>query len=123
MVSFGERLQKALDHSFHSQQELADYLQIHKTVVNSWIKDRSSPNKIEKFIPIAKFLNVSPAWLAGFDVSMEEFKLDDNEIKLLKKLKLLNDEGFEKTESYVDDLLESPKYQKSERTLRDKKLA
>ena len=122
MVSFGERLQKALDHSFHSQQELADYLQIHKTVVNSWIKDRSSPNKIEKFIPIARFLNVNPAWLAGFDVSMEEFKLDDSEIKLLKKMRLLNNDGLEKTKSYIDDLLESPKYQKSEE-VENKKLA
>ncbi len=122
MVSFGERLQKALDHSFHSQQELADYLQIHKTVVNSWIKDRSSPNKIEKFMPIAKFLNVNPAWLAGFDVSMEEFKLDDSEIKLLKKMRLLNNDGLEKTKSYIDDLLESPKYQKSEE-VENKKLA
>ena len=122
MISFGERLQKALDHSFHSQQELADYLQIHKTVVNSWIKDRSSPNKIEKFIPIAKFLNVNPAWLAGFDVSMEEFKLDDSEIKLLKKMRLLNNDGLEKTKSYIDDLLESPKYQKSEE-VENKKLA
>ncbi len=122
MISFGERLQKALDHSFHSQQELADYLQIHKTVVNSWIKDRSSPNKIEKFIPIAKFLNVNPAWLAGFDVSMEEFKLNDSEIKLLKKMRLLNNDGLEKTKSYIDDLLESPKYQKSEE-VENKKLA
>ncbi len=122
MAEFHLRIKEAFRFSSLRQQELADYLGVNKSVVSTWMNGRNTPD-IEKMIKIGKFLNVNPAWLAGYDVPREEFKIDDNEIKLLKKLRLLNNDGLEKTESYIDDLLESPKYQKSEIAERDKKLA
>ena len=121
MAEFNLRIKEAFRFSGLRQQELADYLGVNKSVVSAWMNGRNTPD-VEKTIKIGKFLNVNPAWLAGFDVSMEEFKLDDNEIKLLKKMRLLNNDGLEKTKSYIDDLLESPKYQKSEE-VKNKKLA
>jgi transcriptional regulator with XRE-family HTH domain len=122
MAGFHIRIKEAFRFSGHIQQELVDCLGVHKSVVSAWMNGRNTPD-VEKMIKIGKFLNVNPAWLAGYDVPREEFKIDDNEIRLLKKLRLLNNDGLEKTKSYIDDLLESPKYQKSEIAERDKKLA
>lgn len=121
MAEFNLRIKEAFRFSGLRQQQLADFLGVNKSVVSTWVGGRNTPD-VEKMIKIGKFLNVNPAWLAGYDVPREEFKIDDNEIKLLKKLRLLNNDGLEKTKSYIDDLLESPKYQKSEE-VENKKLA
>ena len=126
MVSnFKDRLNEAFRFSGLTQKELADIAGISKALMNQYFKGTSAPTlkDIDRIIHMARILNVNPAWLAGYDVPREEFKIGDDEIKLLKKLRLLNNDGLEKTKSYIDDLLESPKYQKLENAERDKKLA
>lgn len=126
MVSnFKDRLNEAFRFSGLTQKELADIAGISKALMNQYFKGTSAPTlkDIDRIIHMARILNVNPAWLAGYDVPREEFKIGDDEIKLLKKLRLLNNDGLEKTKSYIDDLLESPKYQKSEIAERNKKLA
>lgn len=126
MVSnFKDRLNEAFRFSGLTQKELADIAGISKALMNQYFKGTSAPTlkDIDRIIHMARILNVNPAWLAGYDVPRDFFRLDyDKTVNILKKLKLLNDEGLEKTKSYIDDLLESPKYQRSEE-VENKKLA
>lgn len=68
-------------------------------------------------------LNISEAWLMGFDVPMEreaspapvseEGKLCETELRLVALYRDLNHEGQEKLIDYADDLVASGKYIKS----------
>lgn len=73
------------------QQDLADFMGVGKTVVSMWINKGIMPNNLNKFFPMAKFLDVNPAWLAGFDVPMTEFRLDKREMELIKLFRKLNE--------------------------------
>lgn len=68
-------------------------------------------------------LNISEAWLMGFDVPMEreaspapvseEDKLCETELRLVALYRDLNHEGQEKLIDYADDLVASGKYIKN----------
>lgn len=67
---FGIRLKKALAIKNIKQIELANKLNIHRATINNYIKDKYEPNR-ERLDDIAKILDISPAWLLGYDVPME----------------------------------------------------
>lgn len=92
MNVFRYRLQEALDNSRHSQQDLADYLGCHKTVVSSWVLGKAKlPNDIDRIIKIAHYLSVNPAWLAGFDEPIKKIKLTDAERELIEAFRELSE--------------------------------
>lgn len=51
-------------------QELADKTGIHKSSISQYVNGSHTPS-IKNAAKMAKVLNVAPAWLKGFDVSME----------------------------------------------------
>ena len=92
MSKFRLRLIEALNYSGLTQLELSDYLGVHKTVVNSWIKGKAKlPNDIDKITTIAVFLGVNPSWLAGFDEPIKRIKISDSEIKLIESFRQLSE--------------------------------
>ena len=91
MVDFNVRLREALSNSGVSQQQLADRLNIGKSLVSLYVSGQRTPNDLIKFEKIAKVLDVNPAWLAGFDEPVKKIKLSDTETKLIEMFRELGE--------------------------------
>ena len=70
MGKLAERLAYAINRKGLKQSVVADDLNINRGALNSYLNGRYEPrsNTITK---LAEYLDVSPSWLAGFDVPME----------------------------------------------------
>lgn len=75
MAVFNERLSEALRLRGWSQQRMAEAIGVGRAIVNQYCGGRCQPNNIERVIEMAKLLNVSAPWLAGYDTPMEEHDL------------------------------------------------
>ena len=64
------RIKEALKIRNMKQVELSERTDINKGALNNWISQRWQPKK-DALMKMSKVLNVSEAWLAGFDVPME----------------------------------------------------
>lgn len=74
-----DRLKEALSLRKMTQAELADKSGINFSTISSYASGRFEPKRTP-LMKLATALRVSPTWLAGFDVPMEEgsvFKADD----------------------------------------------
>ncbi len=107
-----QRLKDALYNANLSQQELANLSGVAKASISHYTTGRFAPSNVsaEK---MARVLDVSPLWLMGFDVPMNrEAILTENAFQCtIKKLKQLNAIGRAKVDTYIDDLVESGKYE------------
>lgn len=65
------RIAEALKIRKMKQVELCEIIGVNKSSVNSWIKQRWQP-KPKALFAMAKALDVSELWLAGYDVPMEQ---------------------------------------------------
>lgn len=113
------RIAEALNLRGMKQIELCEKTGIKKPSVNGWIKQNWQP-KQDSLYKMAKALDVSEMWLAGYDVPMqrspEQVKVDElsllfNEIKNNERLKnlffnisTLNSDQFNTVESMVNQL-------------------
>lgn len=112
------RLTKALFLNNMKQTDLSRKTQIPKSAISQYISGAFEP-KQDRVELIAKALNVSEAWLMGYDVPME--RTDNNHIfssekqvpPILSKFNQLNNIGKIKADSYIDGLLENPSYTKT----------
>ncbi len=68
---FARRLSYALQKRNLSQTDVADTLKINKGALSSYLSGRYEPRS-NTIVRLADYLQVSPAWLAGFDVDMNE---------------------------------------------------
>lgn len=68
--TFANRLKKALDYNNMRPIDLANKAKISKAQISNYLKG-SYKAKQDKLYTIAKILNVSEAWLMGYDVDME----------------------------------------------------
>lgn len=93
-------------------------VRLEKNDLSQYVAGKTEPGQYKLFI-LAKALNVNETWLMGLEVPMERFEAQttkqDPEPPILTKYNKLNNKGKEKTDSYVDDLLESPKYVASQK--------
>lgn len=64
------RISEALSIRGMKQVELCEKAGINKSALNNWIKQRWQPKQNAIYL-MAKALNVSEMWLAGYDVPME----------------------------------------------------
>jgi transcriptional regulator with XRE-family HTH domain len=71
MNTFAERLKLALENKGMKSSVLAYRINVHRSYVSNWLSGKYKANS-EKQLEIAKILGVSPAWLAGHDVPMQE---------------------------------------------------
>ena len=68
-----DRLREALDHKGMKPADLADITGIPKSMVSYYLSGKSVP-RADRIYEIAKVLDVSEAWIMGFDVPMEKEK-------------------------------------------------
>lgn len=119
MKDFAETLKQALKYSGLSQQELADCLHVSKQLISHYVNGRATPNNIKDFEPMAKILDVNPAWLAGFDVVMDATKYEPQSKELRRvteKLKRLDLFDLGKIDNQIDLLLTDEKYRQDKKT-------
>lgn len=105
--TFANRLKKALDYNNMRPIDLSNKTKISKAQICNYLKGKYKA-KQDKLYIIAKILNVSEAWLMGYDVDMnrelisddkENSSTKDNEISETEEIiKLLNDLDKEKKE-------------------------
>lgn len=138
MAEFYERLKEAMKTNGVSQTELCSRTKIPKSAMSQYISGAFKPKQDRTYL-IAQALNVSEAWLMGFDVPMnrkndtpspvEKGNIADvmtdidapdlsappnGEQQLIELYRQLNPEGQEKVTDYADDLVNSGKYKKSD---------
>lgn len=113
------RLREALDLRGMRQVELCELTGIPKASVNGWIKQNWQP-KQKSLAIMAKVLDVSEMWLAGYDVPKERptaqiksdelaqlitnVRKDDRLKNLFYKINNLNSTQLETIESMVNEL-------------------
>lgn len=88
-----DRLREALDIRGMKAIELSEKLDITRGTISCYLSGKTSP-KADRLHLISKILNVSEAWLLGYDVPMnrtEEQKKNDNLVKIIAQMKKEND--------------------------------
>jgi transcriptional regulator with XRE-family HTH domain len=84
--SCGQRIAKALDIKGMKQSELCRLAKVPKSSLSLYLSGAYEP-KQNRLYDIAKALNVSEAWLMGYDVQMERQKALPNEKTLTEEEK------------------------------------
>ncbi len=100
--------------------ELSELTHIPKSSISQYMSGYSKPNS-ERVYLLSKALNVTEAWLLGFDVAENKNEISPESIpRNFQNLQLpisfcskyikLNKLGKAKAETYIDDLLVNPQY-------------
>ena len=85
-----DRFQKALDIREKKPVDLSRDLKIPKSAISQYLSGTRTIKDSQRLYAIAKYLDVSEAWLMGFDVPMErpmEQKKHDEFVELVDRLK------------------------------------
>ena len=86
-----DRLKEALDRNGMKPIELAEIAGVPKSMVSYYLSGKAVP-RADRIYEIAKALDVSEAWLMGFDVPMaREEKVSHKELPLSEGEKVLLD--------------------------------
>ena len=99
-----DRLQQALDRKNWKSVDLVEATGVPKGAVSYYLAGRSKP-KADRLYTIAQALDVSEAWLLGYDVPMgrtDDQKKNDQLAQLIVRLR--TDEGFFSTVSTLAEL-------------------
>ena len=87
--SCGQRIAKALDINGMKQTELCKLAKVPKSSLSLYLSGAYEP-KQNRIYDMARVLNVSEAWLMGYDVPMErEKKISPNELPLTEGEKMV----------------------------------
>ena len=116
------RIDEALNLRGMKKIELSEKTGIHKATISNWINQKYQP-KQKSLILMAKVLDVSEIWLAGYDVPMErpveQKKMDQLADSILKirsdkrysdlvdKLLKLDDTQLDLVENLINQLLKT----------------
>lgn len=104
-VELRDRLRQAMDARGMRATDLVDKTGIPKGTISYYLSGKTEP-KSDRLYLIAQTLNISEAWLLGYDVPMErspESQKNDRLAKLIVKLR--TDENFY---NLVNDLADLP---------------
>ncbi len=102
-----DRLKEAMDLRGFRAVDLVEATGIPKSAISFYLAGKSKP-KADRLYIIAQVLNISEAWLLGYDVAMtrtDDQKKNDQLAKLIVKLR--TDEKFYNTVSALAELTES----------------
>lgn len=111
-----ERLKKIMEETGKRQTDLLKLLQpycqkynekINKSHLSQWISGSNEPNQ-RKLVVLAEALNVSEAWLMGYDVPMHKEdikKTAQADAELFLSYKKLNEENKTQVKNYINFLL------------------
>lgn len=98
------RLRDALRIRNMRQVELVEKTGIKKSSINNWLAQRWQP-KQDSLMKMAKALDVSEMWLAGYDVPMErpiEQKINDTKVGVADRI--YNDSEFLEVTDFLNQL-------------------
>ncbi len=114
------RVEEALTLRGWDQVDLVEKTGIKKASINSWVKQRWQP-KQESLLKMARALDVSEMWLAGYDVPMERpltqvkmdelaqlihiIRKDERLTNLVINISKLNEAQLTTVESMVNELV------------------
>ena len=106
MAKIADRIKEGLSLRNMKQVDLVEKTGINKGALSSYISGSYEP-KQKNIYKIAKALNVSEAWLMGFDVSMERIEnvsceLSKDEFNLLSKFNFLDEKGKHTVNTVLD---------------------
>lgn len=93
MAELKDRLQQALDRKGWKAVDLVEKTGVPKGAISYYLSGRSKP-KADRLYTIAQALDVSEAWLLGYDVAInrtDDQKKNDQLAKLVVKLRTDND--------------------------------
>lgn len=118
---FAKRLSELISNNNYTLDKIEEYVGKTNATISRYASGEISGVKRSTIVKLAKFFNVSPAWLAGFSDDKyegiknsfnEELKSQygENSIQLLDNYNKLNDLGKETANIYVESLTEAPKY-------------
>lgn len=88
-VEFKERLKSVMQIKGIRAVDIVENTDIPKGAVSYYIAGKSQP-KADRLYVLAKYLNVSEAWLLGYDVPMErtaEQKKNDDLVKIIAQMR------------------------------------
>lgn len=94
VATFAERLNMALLMRGKKQIDLVQATKVNKSTISRYLRGEREPKSVALF-KIAGFLEVSEAWLLGYDVPVErtpEQKKNDDLVQVIAKLR--NDPDF-----------------------------
>ena len=114
METIAERIRKGLSIRNMRQTDLVEKTGIGKSSISTYLSGEYEP-KQRNIYKIAQALDVSEAWLMGYDVPIERkeyfsLQVGKKEKDLLEKFNSLNKIGQSKAVEYVADLADNPKY-------------
>ena len=129
-MTLGERIKKARLKKDISQTDLANMVQITKQTLYKYENNIITNIPSDKLEKIAKKLDVSPAYLMGWENAKVTEDIENgitiidpiyqkDEKQLLREFKKLNDIGRQKAIERVSELVEIPRYIKAVDTLDD----
>lgn len=82
--STSDRIKKAMDLRNLRQVDLIERTQLGRSAISQYVSGKVTP-KQDKVYLLAKALNVSPAWLMGYDVPMEANSINSTKPNDLNK--------------------------------------
>ena len=106
-MEFKDRLQEVMRSKGVRATDIAQHTSIPKGAISYYLSGKSQP-KADRLHILAKYLNVSEAWLLGFDVAMARTETqikNDNLVQLIDKLR--KDPGFFEVVSLLADVPEA----------------
>lgn len=124
--NFAKRLNEILNLKRWKPVDLQRATGFGKSSISQYLSGVNAPRQNRLYI-LAKVLNVSEAWLMGYDVPMDRTpdalrstskysNLPSKQRNILLQYDLLNLSGQEKVAEYITDLLENDKYKKDYET-------
>lgn len=117
MVPISNRLKEAMQERGFRQADVVRISGIDKGQLSAYLSGRYKPKQDNIYL-LAKTLNVSEAWLLGYDTPMQRAHpspaspAPDPPDQLLVLYNSLNADGQRKVIEYTDDLVRSGKYKK-----------
>lgn len=104
-----DRIRIGLERKHMSQAELSKITGLTKSAISEYLSGRYKPTQLPTYL-ISKALDVSEAWLMGFDVPMEridymEVHITHEEKCLLDKYKSLSKESQKELTNYLEFLI------------------
>lgn len=94
MKELKDRLQIALDLKEKKPADLSKDLKIPKAAISQYLSGKTKKMDAKRIYSIAKYLNVSDAWLMGFDVPMERNDVSRKGKAQMNELKIFNNAEF-----------------------------
>ena len=96
-VDMKDRLRAALEIREKKAVDLSRDLKIPKSAISQYLSGHRIIKDSKRLYIIAEYLNVSEAWLMGFDVPMEKIKKDDTQKDIV-----VRNEMSESTKALID---------------------